>query len=72
MSKKQGTEWITDIILIDIINFSKLDSIQQLEIINFLTKSYTMMINKMLVNSNMPLSKLILGFISTGDGFFVS
>jgi hypothetical protein len=70
MSKKQGTEWITDIILIDIINFSKLDSIQQLEIINFLTKSYTMMINKMLVNSNMPLSKLILGFISTGDGFF--
>jgi hypothetical protein len=70
MAKQQGTEWMTDIILIDIINFSKLDSLQQLEVINFLTKSYTKMIEKMLVNSNMPLNKLILGFISTGDGFF--
>ena len=28
------------------------------------------MIEKMLINSNMPLNKLVLGFISTGDGFF--
>jgi hypothetical protein len=28
------------------------------------------MIEKMLLNSNMTLSKLILGFVSTGDGFF--
>ena len=28
------------------------------------------MVNKMLQNSNMPLSKMILGFISTGDGFY--
>ncbi|MDY0116407.1 MAG: hypothetical protein RBR59_02395 [Sulfurimonadaceae bacterium] len=70
MSKKQNSEWMTDIILIDIINFSKLESIHQLEIINYLTKSYTMMLDKMLVNSNMPLNKLVLGFISTGDGFF--
>jgi len=60
----------TDIILIDVINFSKLDSMQQLEIINFLTKSYSKMIEKMLINSNMTLSKLVLGFVSTGDGFF--
>lgn len=70
MSRKKDSEWMTDIVLIDIINFSMLESDQQLEIINYLTKSYTMMIDKMLVNSNMPLNKLILGFISTGDGFF--
>ncbi len=63
-------EILTDIVLIDVINFSKLTSQQQLEIINFLTKSYKKMIEKMLLNSNMTLSKLILGFISTGDGFF--
>jgi len=63
-------EILTDIVLIDIINFSKLSNPQQLEIITFLTKSYKKMIEKMLTNSNMTLSKLILGFISTGDGFF--
>lgn len=67
---KKNDEWITDIILIDIINFSKLSVDQQLEIINFLTKSYSNMIVKMLENSNMKLEKLILGFVSTGDGFF--
>lgn len=63
-------EIFTDIVLIDIINFTQLTSSQQLEIIVFLTKSYRKMINKMLANSNMTTSKLILGFISTGDGFF--
>jgi len=67
---KKNNEWFTDIILIDIINFSKLSTNQQLEIINFLTKSYSNMIAKMLSNSNMKLDKMILGFISTGDGFF--
>jgi len=70
MNKEKSTEILTDIVLIDIINFSKLTDPQQLEIITFLTKSYTKMIEKMLMNSNMTLSKLILGFISTGDGFF--
>lgn len=70
MSKKMNNEWITDIILIDIINFSKLEIEHQLEIINYLTKSYKLMIEKMLVNSSMPLNKLILGFVSTGDGFY--
>ncbi|MEA2072469.1 MAG: hypothetical protein U9O86_02700, partial [Campylobacterota bacterium] len=28
------------------------------------------MIEKMLINSNMPLSKFIIGFVSTGDGFY--
>jgi hypothetical protein len=70
MSKKTNNEWITDIILIDIINFSKLEIEQQLEIINYLTKSYKLMIEKMLLNSSMPLDKLILGFVSTGDGFY--
>jgi len=67
---KKSNEWFTDIILIDVINFSKLSADQQLEIINFLTKSYSNMIIKMLSNSNMTLNKLILGFVSTGDGFF--
>lgn len=60
----------TDIILVDIIGFSKLEDKQQLEIITYLTKSYTKMIQKMLSNSNMELNKLIVGFIPTGDGFF--
>ena len=60
----------TDIILIDIISFSQLNSQQQIEIITFLTKSYTKMIENLLVNSEMTLSKMILGFISTGDGFY--
>jgi len=70
MSKKTNSEWITDIILIDIINFSKLEIEHQLEIINYLTKSYKLMIEKMLLNSSMPLNRLILGFVSTGDGFY--
>jgi hypothetical protein len=70
MIKNQKIDISTDIVLIDIINFSKLSSMQQLEIITFLTKSFTKMINKMLSNSNMSLSRLILGYISTGDGFF--
>lgn len=70
MSKGTTKEIFTDIVLIDIINFSKLSDLQQLEIITFLTKSYKKMIEKMLADSNMTLSKLILGFISTGDGFY--
>ena len=70
MIKNQKRNILTDIVLVDIINFSKLRSAQQLEIITFLTKSFTKMINKMLSNSNMTLPRLILGFISTGDGFF--
>ncbi len=70
MIKNPKRDILTDIVLVDIINFSKLQSAQQLEIITFLTKSFTKMINKMLSNSNMTLPRLILGFISTGDGFF--
>lgn len=63
-------EIVTDIILVDIINFSTLTSAQQLEIITFLTKSYKKVIEKMLSSSNMPLSRLIMSFVSTGDGFY--
>jgi len=70
MSRGKKSEWTTDIILIDIINFSGLDAKKQLEIITYLTKSYTKMINKILENSNMTLHGLILGYIPTGDGFY--
>jgi hypothetical protein len=60
----------TDIILIDIINFSKLEIDQQLEIVTFLTKSFRRVIRKILSSSHMKLSHLIEGFISTGDGFY--
>ncbi len=60
----------TDIILVDIIGFSKLTSDQQLELITFLTRSYKKMINKMISNSNLSIKKMLLGFISTGDGFY--
>jgi len=60
----------TDIVLIDIINFSQLTSAKQLEIVNFLTQSYKKIIEKMLHNSGAPLSKFVLGFVPTGDGFY--
>ncbi len=61
---------VTDIILIDIISFSTLSSYEQVEIITFLTKSYRKMIQTLLAKSEMTLEKLVLGFISTGDGFY--
>ncbi len=70
MLRRDKKELTTDIVLIDIINFSKLNNIAQLNIIEYLTKTYTKMIELMLENSNMPLKRLILGFISTGDGFY--
>jgi len=68
MKKENG--WFSDIILVDVINFSQLPALRQLEIITYLTKSYSGMIKKMLRKSNMPLNRLVLGFVSTGDGFF--
>jgi hypothetical protein len=70
MAEKKKDGLVTDIVLIDIINFSRLSSEHQLEIIVLLTKSYKKMIEKMLLNSNMTLGKLILGYVSTGDGFY--
>ena len=60
----------TDIVLIDIINFSMLTPIQQLEIINFLTRSYQKIIQRVLEDAKLPLNELILGYIPTGDGFY--
>ncbi len=60
----------TDIVLLDVIGFSKLEPLQQLEIINFITIACKKIIEQMLENSNMPLNKLIVGFVSTGDGFY--
>ena len=66
----QYREITADIVLIDIINFSKLDSRQQLEIISFLTRSYRKVIEKMLSHSDIVLETFIMGFIPTGDGFY--
>jgi len=60
----------TDIILVDIIHFSRLDIEQQVEIVTFLTKSFQKVIKKILASSHMKLSTFIEGFISTGDGFY--
>jgi len=70
MAKLKAKELITDIVLIDIINFSQLQSHEQLEIVTFLTKSFRKMIETMLVNSNMSLQRFMIGFVSTGDGFY--
>ena len=70
MSRKINNEWVTDIVLVDIIGFSKLRPEEQLEIINYVTKGYKRLIEQMLVSTHMPLNKLILSYISTGDGFF--
>jgi hypothetical protein len=63
-------ELFTDIVLIDIINFSQLTSKNQLEIVNFITQSYKKVIEKMLKSSGTPLEKLVVGFVPTGDGFY--
>lgn len=67
---RQKRAFTTDIVLIDIIDFSKLKSSQQLEIIEYLTATYTNMISKMLKDSSQKFSDLIEGYIPTGDGFF--
>ena len=63
-------EIFTDIVLIDIIGFSMLNSRQQLEIISFLTRSYRKVIEKILLQSKLDLENFIIGFIPTGDGFY--
>lgn len=70
MAKKVSNNYTTDIVLVDIISFSELTPIQQLELIEYLTKSYSRMLEKLLSNSDMQLSQMVLGFISTGDGFY--
>ncbi|MEN4046854.1 hypothetical protein [Sulfurimonas sp. NWX367] len=60
----------TDIVLIDIINFSMLTIQQQFEIINFLTRSYKKIIQRLLESAKLPVEELILGYIPTGDGFY--
>lgn len=60
----------TDIVLVDIIGFSKLEVKKQIEALSILNKSYMKMINKLLASSNLSLHKLIMGFIPTGDGFY--
>ncbi|HEX5623236.1 MAG TPA: hypothetical protein VFX57_02220 [Sulfuricurvum sp.] len=60
----------TDIVLIDIIDFSRLEMSKQLELITFLSQSYKKMIRKMLENSGIPLEKMLQGIIPTGDGFY--
>jgi len=70
VAKVPSRDYNTDIVLVDIISFSQLTPKQQLELIEYLTQSYTRMLEKLLSNSDMNLSQMILGFISTGDGFY--
>jgi len=60
----------TDIVLIDIVDFSRLEMSKQLELITFLSQSYRKMIRKLLENSDIPLEKMLQGIIPTGDGFY--
>ncbi len=60
----------TDIVLIDIIDFSRLSMDEQLEIISYLSLSYKKMIQKMVKSSGILMEKMILGIVPTGDGFY--
>lgn len=60
----------TDIVLIDIIDFSRLNMDEQLEIITYLSVTYKKMILKMSRASGIPLEKMVQGIIPTGDGFY--
>ncbi len=70
MAKAPSRNYNTDIVLVDIISFTQLTSRQQLELIEYMTMSFTRMLEKLLSNSDMKLSQMVLGFISTGDGFY--
>lgn len=70
MQKQNEKKYTVDIILVDIIGFSKLNIHQQLEIIDYLTKCYSKMIDKMLLSSGLNLKDIIHGYIPTGDGFY--
>jgi hypothetical protein len=67
MSKRAIT---TDIVLIDIIDFSRLRMDEQLEIISYLSLTYKKMILKMIKASGIPMDKMLQGMIPTGDGFY--
>jgi hypothetical protein len=60
----------TDIVLIDIIDFSLLSMDEQLEIISYLSLTYKKMIQKMVKSSGVLMEKMILGIVPTGDGFY--
>jgi hypothetical protein len=60
----------TDIVLIDIIDFSRLPMNRQLEIISYLSVTYKKMIRKMLKFSDIPMKRMLQGIIPTGDGFY--
>jgi len=62
---------LTDIILIDIIGYSKLNNTQQFKVVNIMTKFFKKAIELMLKKSRITESEAILGFIATGDGFFI-
>ncbi len=59
-----------DIVLVDIIDFSRLNMPQQLELITYISQTYKKMIHKMLKSSGIALDKMLLGMIPTGDGFY--
>lgn len=60
----------TDIVLVDIIDFSRLNMDEQREIITYLSLTYKKMILKMSLASGIPLEKMVQGIIPTGDGFY--
>ena len=60
----------TDIVLIDIIDFSRLSMDDQLELISYLSLTYKKMIQKMLKSSDMKMENMLQGIIPTGDGFY--
>ncbi len=60
----------TDIVLIDIIDFSRLPMTRQLEIISYLSHTYRKMLKMMLKSSGIPMKRMLLGLIPTGDGFY--
>ncbi len=60
----------TDIVLIDIIDFSLLEMDEQLEIISYVSSTFRKMINSMLRASGFKMDDIFLGLIPTGDGFY--
>lgn len=60
----------TDIVLVDIIDFSRLGMDEQLEIISYLSLTYKKMIQKMSRKSGFKMEQMVLGIIPTGDGFY--
>lgn len=71
MANVKYTTYVTDIVLADIVGFSKLPTESQLAVANVITAGLRKVAGLLSAGSFRAESELIVGFVPTGDGFYV-